>query len=681
MNYSFAMKKPMVVFRRWNNKRYAVFNSLKRSIKIGALLIAYLKFVNMASFAAVPDTTLVTHNYELESIDISAEPLPEAFSNLSRAVVTISQREIERAPVSSLNELLEFVSNIDIRQRGSQGIQADISIRGSSFDQVLILLNGVNISDPQTGHHNLNLPIDLSAIDRIEIIKGPGSSKFGPGAFGGAINFITKKNSTPFFQATAEIGSFSSHKELISAAFNTRSLNHFISASFSSSEGYVENTDYDARSVFYQTTFHANRSEMSFQMGLSEKNFGANNFYSPKYAAQFEETRTVFSSFHANTFVGKLEIEPTIFFRRHNDHYLLVRHNPSLYNNYHTTDVWGSNVAVNYYVNKHAVTSVGFDGRTETIWSNRLGELLEKPLKNPENDSVLFTNSHSRSTFSAFLGQKLYFSKLALNVSLNVSRNSDQALKWFFFPGVDIHYSFTDQSTISASLNKTMRMPTFTDLYYSGPLNVGNTSLLPEKAIGYELGYSYKINAFQINTSVFYSTGTDLIDWVKKDISDKWHTINYSEINTLGGELSARVYFDRIIDNAKFIRYLQIDYTYLTQQKVPTDYLSNYSLNYLKHRFDLALSHTTFKNIFADWHFAWQDRNGQYEKYENGTSVGLVNYSPFSLLSLKIGWQAKGWKIYGMVDNIFNTSYYDIGNIEQPGRCFFLGLSKKVDFR
>ena len=69
-----------------------------------------------------------------------------------KIVNVISQREIQNAPVQSIEDLLEYAVNIDLRQRGIDGIQSDVSIRGGSFEQVLILLNGIKINDPQTGH-------------------------------------------------------------------------------------------------------------------------------------------------------------------------------------------------------------------------------------------------------------------------------------------------------------------------------------------------------------------------------------------------------------------------------------------------------------------------------------------------------------------------------------------------
>lgn len=674
------IKVQPIVFKRWNNKRFAVFNSLKKAIKIGCLLVVYLKFANPGAFAAIPDSTVVVKNRELEPIEINSERPPETFSSLSRVVVTVSKKEIERAAVNSLNELLEFTSNIDIRQRGSEGIQADVSIRGCSFDQVLILLNGVNITDPQTGHYNLNLPLDLSAIERIEIVKGPGSWKYGPGAFGGAINFITKNSALPFIQAGLEGGQYAFHKEKLSGVFNTGKINHFLSGNYSACDGYYENTDFKMTNFFYQGALLLDQTSISIQSGYSDKQFGANSFYSAKYPEQFDATQTFFTSVETKTTSGKFSIEPKVYFRRNNDKFLLIRNTPSLYSNYHTTDVWGSNLQVNYVFNSSSITSVGFDTRSETIWSNRLGELSDKTVYSPMNDTIALNYFHSRSNFSSFIGHKQCISNLMLNLGLNFTRNSDQNFKWYIYPGFDVSYIFLKHSSISASVNKTMRMPTFTDLYYSGPVNEGNPDLLPEEAIGYEIGYQYKNDKWRLSSSLFYSKGKNLIDWVRQDLNDIWHTVNHSAINTIGAELSTVASLDKIFPNQKFLKLLKIDYTYIHQDKPTTNLISNYSLNYLKHRFDLNFNHSIVKNVEADWLVTYQERNGRYEQFVDKVSQGLVEYEPFFLCDVKFSYHVKGWSFFGMVNNLANIQYFDIGNVVQPGRWFKFGMIKKIDF-
>ena len=504
-----------VVFRRWNNKGFAVFNSLRKVIIIACLLVSYLLFANPTVVTAQDETKAVTKNYDLESIDVTSE-LPETYSSISRVVVTITKSEIERAAVSSVNELLEYASNIDIRQRGTNGTQADISIRGGSFDQVLVLLNGVNITDPQTGHHNLNLPVDLSSIERIEILKGPGAWKFGPGAFSGAINFITKTAENNNVNVDLSAGQFKLNEEKVSVGLKLKNTTHLVSANRESSAGYVDNTDYTINNLFYHGKLTAGKTELSMQGGATTKAFGANSFYTAMYPDQYEETQTYFGSVSLKTQLNKLQVEPRVYYRRNNDRFVLFRENPPAWytkDNYHTSNVYGANLLASLVHGTNAVTSFGIDERVEAINSTNLGELTDDVIYSPVNDSIVLDHMHSRSNLSAFVGHKQYFNHFMVNAGLNLTHNSDLDGKWFLFPGVDLNYDFSKKSSVFASANKTMRMPTYTDLYYQGPSNQGNPDLLPEEAIGYELGYKIQDKAYSASITGFCIQGKNLIDW------------------------------------------------------------------------------------------------------------------------------------------------------------------------
>lgn len=675
----FYQTKPYV-FRRWNNKGYSIFNSLKKSIVIGCLLVTYLLFANPNASVAQNDSTSVTKNYDLEAIDVTSEQLPETYSNISRVVVTISKSEIEQAAVSSINELLEYASNIDIRQRGINGIQADISIRGGSFDQVLVLLNGVNITDPQTGHHNLNLPLDLSSIERIEILKGPGAWKFGMGAFSGAINIITNTSKSNYLNFDVSAGQFSLVDGKVNTGFQLKNTSHLVSLNHSSSDGYVENTDYQVNSIFYHGKFKNEKSELNIQTGITDKGFGANSFYTAMFPNQYEEIKTYLVSASYKLGLKKIQIEPRLLYKRNNDRFVLFRDHPERYSNFHTSDVLGANFLANYIHNANAVTSIGIDHRTETIYSNNLGEITDQPRQSPVNDTITLNRYHSRNNFAVFAGHKRYFNQFMVNVGVNLTRNSDLPEKWFLFPGVDINYEINEKSSWFGSVNKTMRMPTFTDLYYQGPSNEGNSELLPEEALGYELGYKFQHPVISYSATGFYVQGKNLIDWVRVPGETKWKTLNYAQLNTYGFELYLKANLLTAFPAQSILKEFKLSYTNVNQNKEETSLESNYALNYLKHRIDFNLNHAVMKNLMATWHVAFQDRNGKYEKFENSQSSGLTDYKPFTTIDLKLNWHFKGWNFYSMFNNIFNISYYDIGNVPQPGRWVKFGVSKKIGF-
>jgi vitamin B12 transporter len=179
-------------FSEWSGKRFALFNALKRVIRIYALPLLFAFLVRVKILTAQQDTIYIPLEINVEEVEIIGQRSPGVYSDIARAITVVSKDDLENAPLQTINDLIEFLPGVDLRQRGNLDVQADIGIRGGSFDQTLILINGIPVNDPQTGHHNLNLPFDYSTIKKIEILKGPGSRVYGANAFSGAINIVTK---------------------------------------------------------------------------------------------------------------------------------------------------------------------------------------------------------------------------------------------------------------------------------------------------------------------------------------------------------------------------------------------------------------------------------------------------------------------------------------------------------
>ena len=198
--------------------------------------------------------SLQVRSYELPDIVVAAGRTPVEAQQAARLVSIITRTEIERAPAQSLNDLLRFTSAVDVRQRGPLGAQADISIRGGTFDQTLILLNGINITDPQTGHNNLNLPVDIESIEKIEILQGPAAKSFGPNAFNGAINIITGNSKPDHIRVSGMAGQHSLNKESVNISNTIGPFKHFLSLSRMSSEGYIHNTNHYNQPAHYNLT-------------------------------------------------------------------------------------------------------------------------------------------------------------------------------------------------------------------------------------------------------------------------------------------------------------------------------------------------------------------------------------------------------------------------------------------
>ena len=144
----------------------------------------------------------------LDSITITSARIELPFKENSRTITVITSKDIQESPATNLAELLQQEAGIDVRRQGVNGMQSDLYIRGGSFDQTLLLIDGIKVEDPQTGHHTLNMALPLEVIERIEIIKGPAARVFGQNAFTGAINIVTKSSVDSINSIGYRLGSY-----------------------------------------------------------------------------------------------------------------------------------------------------------------------------------------------------------------------------------------------------------------------------------------------------------------------------------------------------------------------------------------------------------------------------------------------------------------------------------------
>ncbi|MFW6310124.1 MAG: TonB-dependent receptor plug domain-containing protein, partial [Prolixibacteraceae bacterium] len=514
------LNAPEIVFQKWGRKNYSLFSILKKVVKISVLSVVYFLATPVVTLALEQDTSDVQMEYDLDEIEVSAKRTPAVYSEVARIVSVIDEKEIEAIPAQNIQDLLEYVAAVDVRQRGAQGVQADVSIRGGTFDQTLILLNGINITDPQTGHHNFNLPVNLEQVERIEILEGPAARVYGPNAFSGAINIITKAPGSQKGTARVSGGSFGYFDANASAGFRSGKLEHLLAAGRKRSDGYIENTDFSISNLFYSNRLKTESGKFSLQAGISGKAFGANSFYTPLFPEQFEQTRTLFSSAKWESF-SPLHFSPVVYWRRHNVRFELFRNEaPGWYqnHNYHRTDVFGAGIN-SWFQWKWGRSAFGIEFRNENILSNVLGEEMPAP-REVYGEDALFTKSKTRNTSSLFAEHAWYHHKWTITGGMMANYISESDRGVSVFPGVEVSYNPIPAVKLFGSYNTSLRMPTFTDLYYAGPTNVGNPHLKPEKSAAIEGGLRINNNYFQGHAVLFYRRGDDVIDWVKENQDD-----------------------------------------------------------------------------------------------------------------------------------------------------------------
>lgn len=679
MNKKQTKTKKAFRFKRFANKSYSAFNSLHKVVSIGfltgcTLMSAHASSVEPNEAVRLEVKADTIPDQELEEVVVTASKAELPLSRASKMVTLITKTEIERSPAQSVQELLNSVAGVDVLQRGPNGVQADISLRGGSFDQVAILLNGINLTNPQTGHYSFDIPINLSDIERIEIVHGPASLVYGASAFAGGINIITKKDAESNAYVKLEGGMHNSFNTEARGAYKTASTLHQFSVGYKQSDGYMANSDYNMLNLLWQSRFDIEKNTLDVQMGFNNKEYGANTFYSPSYPNQFDDTESMFISIKGET-NGKLKFIPQLYWNRHNDTFQLIREGtpnvPDWYtnHNYHQTDVFGTNLTFQY-ASKLGITSFGGEFRNEGIMSNVLGTPLDEPIGN-------FTKSDNRTAINYFAEQNFLFQNMTLSVGGLLNYNTAIPNKYAFYPAINSSYRLTDKVSLYASWNKATRMPTFTDLYYTTATHIGNSDLKSEQSEALEAGVKLSNRAVRVNISAFYMKGRNLIDWVKPSEEALWESRNHSKINKKGVETNLQFNLKELLGQSLPFQSLNLGYLYLDQNLVDDELISNYTLNHLRHKFTANLQHDVVRNLSMTWNFRWQERTGSYLKYVESQPTEVTPYKPFSLLDVKVNYQMHNLNLFANINNVFDTQYLDLGNLPQPGIWVMMGLSYK----
>ena len=643
-------------FRRFSRKGYALFSVLGREVLIGVLSVAVVSHA-MAEGVSV-DTelakdTVVREAQTLDDVVVLGSRAPLTEGETARMVTVITSDDIQRAPVTTVNDVLKMVTGVDVRQRGGFGVQTDISIDGGTFDQIAILLNGVNIGNPQTGHLSADFPVSLEDIERIEIIEGAAARVFGASAFNGAVNIVTKKGQRSKAKGlktkvegvvALEGGSYGTFGGNGRVAGKKMSL----SAGYRQSDGGTENSYFRQSQGFY--SLNSSLSALNFQLtlGATGKRYGANTFYSAAYPDQYESNGRFFASADV---IGKLsdsfqfQVQP--YWNLNTDHFQLIR-GSGVGENFHLTNVVGGKIN-GYFDWLLGKTSCGLEIRSE---------------------SIRRTFHSDRTEYSLFLEHNIIYKRCTVSMGVVADRNTGYDSRFHFFPGIDAKYRVWKTAKadcdIFMSYNTAFRMPTFTDLFYKSPTNEGNKDLKPERVQSLRVGGKYNSSLFTLHSSLFYDWGTDMIDWVMYSPQDIWHSANF-RLDNRGATVNCQL---SIINSQLSKLSVQAGYCFVDQKRYDdvSIYRSNYAMEYLKHKVTLSPRLSILHSKLFTLHFLvsyrWQDRQGPL-------------YKPFSLIDAKVTLEHKKYEATLSLNNITSYRYYDLSTVPQPGFWCMAGIKVK----
>lgn len=671
-------QRKALVFKQFTHKGWSLFACLGRVVVISVLSASTLQNATAASRhistdEEPADTTRTDKEVTLDDIEVTASRAPLALGQAARMVTVLTRDDIQAAPVQSVNDLLKYAAGVDVRQRGPIGAQTDVSIRGGTQEQITILLNGINICDPQTGHNAFDFPCDISDIERIEVLEGPAARIYGTSSLMGAVNIVTKPLPTSTqgkeqIAVRAEGGSFG----YLSAAASISKLSTItsrLSTSFTRSDGYSRsksgalNSDYSGFKAFYEGHYSSHSGEigkrLSWHAGLSTKGFGSNTFYSAKFDEQFERTTKLFTALQGEVDAGAFHFHPAIYWNRTHDRFELIRGTEDKVPfNHHRTDVFGLNLN-SWFDSPLGRTAFGAEFRNEDVVSSNLGEPL-----NEVNGKYKF--GLNRTNLSLHLEHNIMTGRFTLSAGLVAVKNTWNQMPFTVYPGIDASLRIGEQWEVYASYNESLRMPSFTELYYSVGGHKADKYLKPEELRAVECGVKFFARRFSARASLFHHHQRNTIDWVMdtRDPDATWQSVNLTKINALGFETDVTL-------NSKFST-LNISYCYLHQQKDDLPHLqSQYSLEYLRHKLTASLNVALTSQLALIAKYRFQDRMGNY----TDISGQVQNYHPYSVVDARLTWQADAYTLYVEANNLLNHRYVDYGNVPQPGIWLMAGAT------
>lgn len=546
-----------------------------------------------------------------------------AASSSARSMTILDRTMSDLSVYDALPDMIGNIGGVDIRRRGAENVQADVSIRGATFEENSVLIDGIRINDPQTGHYTFDLPVTPEDIDRVEILKGPGSSLYGPNAFGGVINIITKKPEGKKVTFSAEGGTFDYSKAALSCTAPFGPIDNRFSVQESRSTGYMPETNFDIFSLANSSRIKTFLGVYDFLFGYTKKDYGAADFYSNLYPNEAENTDTRFFNISGTAEAGDLTVKPSLFLRRHWDKFRLDSNRPGWQTNYSTVYSYGGGSAFNFS-HDLADVSYGFEVSRDTIDSTNM-------------------KIHERYSEGIYVEAA---PKISPDIYLNLGFRADHfdGFGWEASPSISASYRISEGLSVRAAAGRAYRIPTFTDLYYIDAANIGNSGLKPESSWTYEAGADYSNGKFKAGLTYFYRESYDTIDWIRYSSKDPWRALNIGGASTNGAEVT--VAYGRF-----FLSYTCLD-VYSKH-----GYISKYALDYLKQQISAGglIELAGFNN---SWVINWKDRR-------LGQSVVIADMKITKLIFDK-----KGVKLDAFLEisNLFDTQYTEVANVEMPGR-------------
>jgi len=532
---------------------------------------------------------------------------------------------IDRQGGGTAGAALRSAAGLDVQGRGAPGAQGDISIRGSSFQQALVLIDGIRLNDPQTAHHNLDLPLTAYDADRVDVLRGAYSPVYGPDAYAGAVNIITVRPDRDRAAARLGFGDFGAWSAAASCGRKWKKGGQKLSVERTASGGYRKGTDLRSASLFSRSALDLPWGELNLSLGYLDKDFGAADFYGTVLSGEREHTRNRFAALSHRIDHGEWTLEPKAYVRRHDDRFSYV-YNGAGYANSHTTYVSGAELRARRGLGALGALTAGGEYSGEKIDSGNIGG----------------HGAVKKAVFARY------------EVSPAAGFDADAALRadhhsswgWQASPGLRMGYSPAPGARLWAMAGRSFRAPSFTELYYRDPANAGNAGLKPEKSVSYEAGLDLRPSEeFGLRTAVFSRNESDILDWTRPGNSGVWTANNIGRVKVWGAE--------QTLEGGAGPVTAALKYAYVYKDTPARNYVSKYALRYARHKAGLAVK--------------WRPQKDS-ELSLDVSAVKRVDEKGYTLADAGASRRYGALDVWAGVSNLFNTRYEEIPGAGAPGR-------------
>jgi outer membrane cobalamin receptor len=600
---------------------------------IAGFLFAYPCFASAQNTApSVPART--------ETMVVLGSAVPVPLAESPRSVVVLPLQDKKLAAENPI-DILRQDSSVFIQQRGGGGAQSDLVLRGGSFEQTLVLLNGFRINDSQTSHHTLDLPVPLQAMDSIQVLQGAGSTLHGVDALSGVVDFLTAAPDHASLLLRAAAGSFDANEESLLAGAARGRWSGRITGDRNFSTGFMADRDYrnEGGSIESWTGTRLGVTDLLF--AGSDRAFGANQFYGPYNS--WERTKGWFASIRQE--LGSRTVA-AFGYRRHTDDFILLRTNPSIYENNHIDGSWQASLRHTAPLATPSLLLFGLEADGDSIDSHNFSRGV--------TSNAL--GVHARNRGAGYIDLDLRPAKHRWNLSVGAREEIfSGGARAAFAPQLSGSLRVNDQLKLRASGGYGFRIPTYTDLYYSDPTTIGNPSLKPESAWTGDGGADWAPNTrITLAVTGFYTRQHNAIDYVRPNPSQKWQAVNLNGLRFSGVEST----FTWKPSERQTVR---IAWTALHgAQSALNGLQSEYVFNY------------PVQNIHADWSIAFRHAIA----ITNAVQLAQrYKQTVYPVWNLALTHDAGRIRPYIRLTNLSNTGYQEITGVNMPSRAITGGLA------